>query len=75
MRLSANHIIEIRIRDDFDFLLSRENDLTPAQNGTVKILRKLNYEKGLKDTEIKQLSDIVKSLKRSAKVLIVRKYY
>ena len=75
MRLSNDMIERFQLQDSFDFLRLHEGDLTSIQSDTVKNLRKVQHERGLQDTEIKQLSDIVKSLKKSAKVLIVRKYY
>ena len=75
MRLSNDMIERFQLQDSFDFLRLHESDLLSGQLDIVKNLRKLNHERGLQDTEIKELADIVKSLKKSAKILIVRKYY
>ena len=76
MKLSSDIITRFQIQDHFDFLKLHESDLLSGQLDIVKNLRKLNHERGLQDTEIKELAGIVKSLKKkTSEVLIIRSNY
>ena len=76
MRLSNDMIERFQLQDSFDFLRLHENDLLSGQLDIVKRLRKAQYDaRGLTPGQVEELGAIVRSLKKSAKTLIVRKYY
>jgi len=76
MKLSNDMIERFQLQDSFDFLRLHEGDLLSGQVETVKRLRKAQHDaRGLTDDQVTELSDLVKSLKKSSKILIVRQNY